>query len=433
MLAGYATSDITPEIGATLDGFLARLSPATGIDLPLYARSLWLEHESTGALIVSLDILCLGPAVADMLVATLADDLALPANNIILAASHTHAGAMTARLRGLGRADETYLSALIDEVRRSAADAVANKCPATIAWGEAEVAMGVNRREYVDGEGIKLGTNPDGPADDRVRIVHVGTECQSIVLFHHACHPYCQSGDTALISPDLFGHAAEALAADGHAAVYLNGCAGDIRPWRAFEGVTAAREEGERLAHAASEAIEGTTLARNDLRIASCAFTIPHDTPPDMAQLAAELDQSDRTVRDEERGDPQVGQRLHQAWCEWHDELTDAMRSGPLPPIPARVSVMTLGGGAIVALPGEVFFEIGQAIASRLAASPVCVAAYCHGYIGYVPTPHACAEGGYEVTEAHRYMGLWRISPQAATMIEKRALQLWRDVGGELR
>ena len=79
-----------------------------------------------------------------------------------------------------------------------------------------------------------------------------------------------------------------------------------------------------------------------------------------------------------------------------------------LPPQPARISLVRIGGGAIVALPGEVFFGIGQRMAARFNAEPIFVAAYCHGYIGYVPDREAFAYGGYEVEESHRYVNLWR-------------------------
>ena len=40
-----------------LNGFIARLTPSTGIDAPLAARALWLEDQQTRCLIVSLDVL----------------------------------------------------------------------------------------------------------------------------------------------------------------------------------------------------------------------------------------------------------------------------------------------------------------------------------------------------------------------------------------
>ena len=75
---------------------------------------------------------------------------------------------------------------------------------------------------------------------------------------------------------------------------------------------------------------------------------------------------------------------------------------------------------AIAALPGEVFFQIGQRIAARIDADPVWAAAYCHGYIGYVPARDSFAQGGYEVEESHRYVGLWRVSPSTEDLLQEQ-------------
>lgn len=96
--------------------------------------------------------------------------------------------------------------------------------------------------------------------------------------------------------------------------------------------------------------------------------------------------------------------------------------------MPARVSLLRVGRGALVFLPGEVFFEIGERTAAMLPADPVAVAAYSHGYIGYVPTAEAYAEGGYEPNESHRYVGLWRLRPDSGARLSQAARDLWREL-----
>jgi len=110
-------------------------------------------------------------------------------------------------------------------------------------------------------------------------------------------------------------------------------------------------------------------------------------------------------------------------------ELRDALRGGDLPPLRSRVGVVRIGRGVVVALPGEVFYEAGRAIAARIDADPVCVAVYCHGYIGYVPVPEAYEHGGYEVEEAHRFGGLWRVGPETPALLRREVLDLWETVG----
>jgi hypothetical protein len=149
------------------------------------------------------------------------------------------------------------------------------------------------------------------------------------------------------------------------------------------------------------------------------------DTVPPLTEIAAQLRQPDRTVRNEDRSQARVRARVRGAWREWLGELTEALARGPLPPVPARVSLLRVGRGALVFLPGEVFFETGKRAAAAIPADPVAVAAYGHGYIGYIPAAEAYAWGGYEVNESHRYVGLWRLHPRTSARLVQAAQDLW--------
>jgi hypothetical protein len=434
MFAGFGAADITPPIGSMLDGFIARLAPSNEVDLPLCARALWLDDSRTACLMVSLDVLGLTPLFADRVVSELAARLGLPEDHVVLVSSHTHSGPMTAAMRGLGPADDAYLSFLAERIQTAAVAAVAGRRSVRVAWGSAPVDIGVNRRQVnvTDGSVI-LGRNDAGPRDRVVRVMHLRGEGQSIVVMAHACHPYVLGGDSTLVSPDFWGHAAAVLSGNGHQAFYLNGCCGDIGPREAFRGLRAVRREGEVLASAVLRACgHATTDASADLDVGSARLELPHDHLPPMNEIEADLEKADQTVRDEERCNTAIQTRVRTAWHEWVSELRQATRGGlPLPSIQARVSVIRIGGGAIVVLPGEVFFEIGERLASRVAATPVWVAGYGHGYIGYIPTAEAYAEGGYEVEEAHRYLGMWRVAPKAGVLLTRQAIDLWRQIGGK--
>lgn len=438
MQAGFSAADITPPVGAALNGFIARSGASTGIDTRLEARCLCLASGEQQVLLVSLDLLGLDAGTADGLVTGTADRLGIPPDNVVVSCTHTHSGPMTVRLRGLGPADERYLEWICERVIAASADAAEKLRPVRSRWGRAPLQIGCNRRRRIDtpdGPSIVLGSNPEGPCDAEVRVLHLQGEASSIVLVHHACHPYGLGGDATLLSADFWGHAASALRDAGHLPTFLNGCAGNIAPVDGFGGVAAARRSGRSLAAAVLAAVAAGQDARNEeLRVCSQRVSVPYDRLPSIQSIRAELSRPDRTVRDVERGDADVQRRIRAAWHEWLCELDAATRDGrELAPVEGRVSVVRIGDGAVVALPGEVFFETGRDIAARLDANPVCVGAYCHGYIGYVPTPGAFSEGGYEVEEAHRYLGLWRVGPAACGILEQETLKLWRRTGGAVR
>ena len=433
MLAGFAATDITPSVGTPLNGFIARLSHSTGIDSPLAARALWLEKDETRLLIIGLDVLGITTAFADRMVEELAARLDVPKSNIVLACSHTHSGPMTAPLRGVGPEDEDYLAQLALRIREASIDAVAKKHPVEVLWGSAPMQLAINRRQIMpkDGKAV-LGHNPDGPHETTVRVLQLEGKGNPILLFHYTCHPYFLRSDSSLISSDYFGHAAAELQKNGFDSIYLNGCAGDQGPLPGEFGPQAARRSGRKLADAVLKAAENARVDEEPvLQAGSQHFELPHDTLDDLEQIESDLAKADRTVRSDERGYMIVQERLKTAWRQWFEQLTRAVRTkGGLAPLPVRISVARIGRGTIVALPGEVFFDLGRRIAAGLAGDPLCVAAYCHGYIGYVPDVEAMSTGGYEVEESHRYVGIWRVGRRAEDILTTQANTIWNNLKG---
>ncbi|MGI6209715.1 MAG: hypothetical protein ACOYEW_16045, partial [Anaerolineae bacterium] len=60
MLAGFAKIDITPPVGTTLTGDLARLGPAEGVRDPLFCRALVLGQGTGQAALIVADTLGFG-------------------------------------------------------------------------------------------------------------------------------------------------------------------------------------------------------------------------------------------------------------------------------------------------------------------------------------------------------------------------------------
>jgi hypothetical protein len=79
--------------------------------------------------------------------------------------------------------------------------------------------------------------------------------------------------------------------------------------------------------------------------------------------------------------------------------LDVAARAGE--PLEAEVQVIALGDDlAFVALPGEVFVELGLAVKKESPFRHTAIAELANGSIGYVPTRKAYDEGNYEPVSA---------------------------------
>jgi hypothetical protein len=91
-------------------------------------------------------------------------------------------------------------------------------------------------------------------------------------------------------------------------------------------------------------------------------------------------------------------------------------------PLEAEVQVISLGQDiAWVALPGEIFVEIGLAIKAAAPFKYTIIAELANGSVGYVPTKRAYAEGNYEPVSA-------RCAEGSGEMLVDSALRMLREL-----
>jgi hypothetical protein len=111
-------------------------------------------------------------------------------------------------------------------------------------------------------------------------------------------------------------------------------------------------------------------------------------------------------------------------WVRWAQAVCRALEGGNLEPFAETlVQAMRVGDAVFLALPGEVFTEIGLAIKHRSACEGLLVSAYANDtQIGYLPTAAAFPEGGYEVDIAPRCYGLYPLSPECETILVEAGL-----------
>src|SRR5262245_64828653 len=92
MRAGVAGVDITPDRPLELEGYARRQQPAAGTLDRLEARALALEEGPVRAAIVALDLIAVTAASTARLRALVEREAGIPADNVLVVYSHTHAG-----------------------------------------------------------------------------------------------------------------------------------------------------------------------------------------------------------------------------------------------------------------------------------------------------------------------------------------------------
>lgn len=389
--AGAASVDITPRPGLLLAGFAARTKPSTGMHDPLTARAIVVEDTA----IVVLDVIGLHEDMA----ARIRQRCCLPEDNVIVAATHTH-GAPVSMIGRLGHdADPAFLQQMEEgaiEAIRLAAD---SRRPAALSAGMGgDPGVAWNRRHV------------DGPLDRSVPVVRIRAESGECiaVMASYACHPVVLAADNLQMTADYPFYVRQALEEThpGAIALFLTGCAGDANTghtaqasWtlaaNAERSFATAERLGKRIAEAALQAEERAMdgpvgAAHQELDL---ALTRLEEEP---------LDVLAQRWRDQlPTAEPVMGLLLGH-WIEW------AQRFAKLAPglWRARVSLLDWCGVPVVAMPGEVFSETGLSVRLAVPQRPAFVLAYAEGNPGYIPPASEYRFGGYEVSEAHRFIGM---------------------------
>lgn len=370
--AAAVSLDITPEPGIEIVGYQNRIS--TGVRDPLEAAVLLLEHERTRIAIVTFDM----PGVSDWRASMIRQRVSLavraPIEGVIVTASHTHSAPM---LTGDDWSTET-----MDRIVAAAEELPDRLAPATLAYGEATIDFPINRRRVVDGVAEYL-PNPDGPNDQRVRVLRVRDEEGALLatVAQAVCHPNIIRGPfSSVISADFVGDA-RAMRGDAAPWLFLQGAAGDIR-------AAVLDETGEMFREGTDE-----DIARAGAELARAVAEAP-ETPVSEG-LAA-------------------GRRSLPVGLSRGGETS------------LELSAFRIGELLLVTIPGEPMVEIGHHVEDAVQADlgedvvPIVVG-YTNGYADYIVTEEARQYGGYEVRRSD-------LVPEATGQLEAALVEMAVEV-----
>lgn len=107
-----------------------------------------------------------------------------------------------------------------------------------------------------------------------------------------------------------------------------------------------------------------------------------------------------------------------------------AQANEDVPGAPMILSYAAIGDLALVGVPAEVFVELGLAVRKNSGFQRTVVLSYTGGYMGYLPTEEAFADGGYEVNVRILHRGL-AITPQAGSVMVDESVRLLRSLRTE--
>jgi hypothetical protein len=428
--AGFSKVCISPPLGVPLAGFAARKEPANGIHDDLFARALVLETAESSLALVSVDLLALPSHFIRRVRKTIQESTGLLPESIMIASTHTHAGPVTITtfFNPDGTVDSHYMDALENGIKQAVTDAWRSRFPARVGVGFGHVkGVGVNRR-----------TSNQKPIDEQVGIIKVvDVEGNTRAVFiNYSCHPTVLGPDNLLVTGDFPAFAIKNIEAgigpDGFA-MFVNGTQGNISMGHSSElsaigvitpGRTFARaaELGDRLAAATLEKL-GSIETEDDPVIEAIAVNVdlPLKRYPTIDETGRLLHQAEENLASLVSANGDNTEQLRRAQSEqlyasitdFYAKETAVFGNGMLP---IEVQGLRINDATLVAIPAEVFVEIGLRVKEN-ARHPIFIVGIANGYIGYLPTKAAHSDGGYEVVSS-------KCRPEAEEVLVESVLKL---------
>lgn len=445
LLAGAATSNITPPLGELIVGGWQPI-PARHIHDELYARCLVLDDGSTRLAIVLCDNVGIPEEVFDGAKQLVEEATGIPAANQLMAATHTHS-ATTARGKSklIKQSELTgYQTFLTQRIADGVQRAVNQLEPAQIGWGRTEEPSEVFNRRWFMTDAAQL-TNPfggvdrvrmnpprgssaldrqAGPVDPEICFISVKSKDGRPIslLANYSLHYVggVRSGD---VSGDYFGYFAKYIkdklgAADQQPAfvgILSNGTSGDVnnidftqKSPKRYASYEKMQEVAEKVASKVAE--EHAQIEFQEwVPLAAAATKLPLKARKPTPEMRKHFEEIEARSKDDSSG-----HRREQIYADRIERLKDAPDVVEIP-----MQVLKIGDLGITAIPFETFAETGLEIKDRSPFMEAFTIELANGSFGYLPTPEQHRLGGYET-----WLGTNFVEEKASTKIVESLMSL---------
>ncbi|MDI1313142.1 hypothetical protein [Prosthecobacter sp.] len=450
LMAGAATSNITPELGGeVVGGFLPY--PCTNIHDELHARCLVLDDGKTKLALVVCDLLGLHRSVSTTARALIEQETGIPAANVVISGTHTHSAVNTLGGPVRGYFSDQELTDYQKFVARRIADGVRRAIhllrPAEIAFGTVDVPEHVHIRRWFLQED-KMPLNPFGkidkvkmnPGAGNPALIKPASEPDPTISFIALREPggrlisvysayslhYVGGVNGADISADYYGMYCEALnrlqtgGSDGppFVALMANGTSGDANNIN-FRNPQPRKKPYEQMRYVAEDVASKVN--------ASLANVTWQNSAP-LAARYRELSIAWRKIdpaliawaKETEAKTPRIQGKadLPLSYAGRVQRLAKAS-----PETKAAVQILRIGDICIGTTPTETFAETGVEFRKRSPFAKSFMIELAHGYYGYMPTPRHFELGGYET-----WPGTNNLEPQASVKMMDALLEMAAEV-----
>jgi hypothetical protein len=408
-----------------------------------------LDDGRTRVAIVVVDSVGISREVFDSARRQIVESTGLPADHMLMSATHTHS-ATSARPKNVlaaGSEFSDYQQFLARRIADGVRRAINQLEPAKVAWGSAAEPRHVfNRRWYMQPgtplpnpfggqDQVKMNPGsegllkPAGPTDPQISFLSLqAADGRPIALVANYSLHYVGGTGANHISADYFAMFAdriqELLAADRleppFVGIMTNGTSGNVnnisfgqpRPRRApYEQMRLVADDVAQAVLAEYQKLEHRSWAPLAMRQRELELEIRKPTPEQLARAREVV-----------------------AHPEWPDKLPHertyaeraiAQHESP-PTVKVPLQALRIGEVGIAAIPFEVFAETGLELKQKSPLTPAFVISLANGSYGYLPTPEQHELGGYET-----WLGTSKVEREASTKITAELLEMLAELKAE--
>ncbi len=416
--AGAAVADIVPQEFpiSMLGSFSDR--KATSAHDPLEVRAMVLDDGRTRIAIAVCDNCIIPRELTEAAKSLAAERTQIAAERMLISATHTHSAPAVVVLSKIP-VDARYTKLLVDKIAEAITVAESRLAPARAGWAVTPLPDHVFNRRWFLKEGAmdpnpfghldKVRMNPSagsanlirpaGPTDPDVSVLSLqSSDGKPLSLLANYSLHYVGGVPAGQLSADYFGEFTrqiqERLAPDAEPGQFVgilsNGTSGDINNIN-FREPRKRRELFEQIRAVAKSVSDAAEQAYR---------RIDHRPQITVAMAQREIELAVRKPNEEElaaaravvakpndEGLPRLARHYAAAairLSEYPDTVT------------VQLQALRIGRLGIVAIPCEVFAEIGLEIKRLSPLQPTFTIELANGYNGYLPSPEQHALGGYE-------------------------------------
>lgn len=412
--AGAAFANITPLESHFLYGypFVERMS--TGVHDWLLSSALYVTDGSEQVIMISNDIIYVSKASVKRIRKSVSERTGIPAANILVSATHTHSGPVTADCivsandPGVPKTDKNYLGYLERKIIDAACQAVGNASPAEVGFFTADgTGIGTNRHD------------PSGPSDLDIPVLVIrDSDNKAFIACMLVCnmHPTVLHEDSTLYSGDFPAFAREIIQKEYLGCecpvIWFTGTAGNQSPRHVTKSNTF--DEAYRLGRIIAVGV-GSKIIHGIDYLSDISVTCLH-TGVDLPKREFPPVPEARVHREEALARLEMlkktsgnSQEIRTAEVDWFGaeellHLSVLAESNGLDQyyqacLPAEIQIISIGPWNFVAWPGEIFVE--YALELKKKTKNAFVVTLANGELqGYIASAEANEKGFYEASNS---------------------------------